>query len=90
MGIWFDVCWCYVAVWLWWCGIRMQAEAVLKPAYVQQLNVTYVCRSRKVQSDPDIAPMTACEEKSLLYNIWTNHHPRYKGKAVPLQVCTGP
>ena len=31
---WFDVCWCYVAVWLWWCGIRMQAEAlVLQPAY---------------------------------------------------------
>jgi len=31
--IWFDVCWCYVAVWLWWCGIRMQAEAlVLQPA----------------------------------------------------------
>jgi len=25
--IWFDVCWCYVAVWLGWCGIRMQAEA---------------------------------------------------------------
>jgi len=24
--IWFDVCWCYVAVWLGWCGIRMQAE----------------------------------------------------------------
>jgi len=24
----FDVCWCYVAVWLWWCGIRMQAEAL--------------------------------------------------------------
>ena len=19
--LWFDVCWCYVAVWLWWCGI---------------------------------------------------------------------
>ena len=30
--IWFDVCWCYVAMWLWWCGIRMQAEAVLQPA----------------------------------------------------------
>jgi len=28
--VWFDVCWCYVVVWLWWCGIRMQAEAVLK------------------------------------------------------------
>ena len=26
--IWFDVCWCYVVVWLWWCGIRMQAEAL--------------------------------------------------------------
>ena len=25
--IWFDVCWCYVVVWLWWCGIRMQASA---------------------------------------------------------------
>jgi len=21
--IWFDVCWSYVVVWLWWCGIRM-------------------------------------------------------------------
>jgi len=27
--IWFDVCWCYFVVWLWWCGIRMQAEARL-------------------------------------------------------------
>ena len=36
--IWFDVCWCYVAVWLWWCGIRMQAEAlVLQPAYGVEL-----------------------------------------------------
>ena len=32
--IWFDVCWCYVAVWLWWCGIRMQAETLVpQPAY---------------------------------------------------------
>ena len=23
--LWFDVCWCYVVVWLGWCGIRMQA-----------------------------------------------------------------
>ena len=29
---WYDVCWCYVVVWLGWCGIRMQAEAVLQPA----------------------------------------------------------
>jgi len=27
--IWFDVCWCYVVVWLWWCGICMQVEALL-------------------------------------------------------------
>ena len=26
--LWFDVCWCYVVVWLWWCGIRMQAAAL--------------------------------------------------------------
>ena len=31
--LWFDVCWCYVVVWLGWCGIRMQSEAVLQPAY---------------------------------------------------------
>jgi len=26
--LWFDACWCYVVVWLGWCGIRMQAEAL--------------------------------------------------------------
>ena len=32
--LWFDVCWCYVVVWLGWCGIRMQDEGlVLQPAY---------------------------------------------------------
>jgi len=32
--LWFDVCWSYVVVWLWWCGIRMQAEALVpQPAY---------------------------------------------------------
>jgi len=37
--LWFDVCWCYVVVWLGWCGIRMQAEALqcfsLQPAKVE-------------------------------------------------------
>jgi len=28
--LWFDVCWCYVVVWLGWCGIRMQAEACIR------------------------------------------------------------
>ena len=27
--IWFDVCWCYVVVWLGWCGIRMQASVCM-------------------------------------------------------------
>ena len=27
--LWYDVCWCYVVVWLGWCCIRMQAEAML-------------------------------------------------------------
>jgi len=27
--LWFDVCCCYVVVWLGWCGICMQAEAVV-------------------------------------------------------------
>ena len=32
--LWYDVCWCYVVVWLGWCGIQMQAEAlVLQSAY---------------------------------------------------------
>ena len=47
--IWFDVCWCYVAVWLWWCGIRMQAEAlVLQPAYGYHTKVLVFRRVRKV------------------------------------------
>jgi len=27
--IWLDVCWCYVVVWLGWCGIRMQVQALV-------------------------------------------------------------
>ena len=27
--LWYDVCWCYVVVWLGWCGIRMQALACI-------------------------------------------------------------
>ena len=47
--IWLDVCWCYVAVWLWWCGIRMQAEAlVLQPAYGYHTKVLVFRRVRKV------------------------------------------
>jgi len=42
--LWFDVCWCYVVVWLWWCGMRMQAEALVpQPAY------TNTHRTRSIQ-----------------------------------------
>jgi len=39
--LWFDVCWCYVVIWLWWCGIRMQAEACIRiPHHHSHHNVT--------------------------------------------------
>jgi len=39
---WFDVCWCYVVVWLGWCGIRMQAEACIRipPQHTSNQNNT--------------------------------------------------
>jgi len=36
---WFDSCWCYVVVWLGWCGIRMQGEAVLQISRKSQVPV---------------------------------------------------
>jgi len=33
--LWYDVCWCYVVFWLVWCGMRMQAEALLHPEHVE-------------------------------------------------------
>jgi len=39
--IWFDVCWCYLVVWLWWCGIRMQAEAFSFFAHALQFIIYY-------------------------------------------------
>jgi len=36
--LWFDVCWCYVAVWLWWCGIRMQSFSLHTS---NQINTTH-------------------------------------------------
>ena len=37
--LWFIVCWCYVVVWLWWCGIRMQASACIRLPH--QSNTTH-------------------------------------------------
>jgi len=37
---WFDVCWCYVVVWLGWCGIR--SALVLQPAYGYHTNPPHI------------------------------------------------
>jgi len=39
--LWFDLCWCYVVVWLWWCGIRMQAEAYIHPQELATYLLSY-------------------------------------------------
>ena len=44
---WFEVCWCYGVVWLGWCGIWMQAEAVLQPAKPHRNTNTH--RTRAIQ-----------------------------------------
>ena len=38
--LWYDVCWCYVVVWLGWCGIRMQAAALFYTTHekIQQIS----------------------------------------------------
>jgi len=41
--LWFGVCWCYVVVWLWWCGIRMPALACKPQRY------TNTQRTRAIQ-----------------------------------------
>jgi len=41
--LWFDVCWCYVVVWLGWCGIRVQAEALRRARRADTLS-TFMCR----------------------------------------------
>ena len=39
---WFDVCWCYVVVWLGWCGIRMLAEACIRIPHHHNVTPTHI------------------------------------------------
>jgi len=56
--IWFDVCWYYIVVWLWWCGIRMQAEAlVLQPAYAYHTTPAKPQRNTNTRRTRAIQPM---------------------------------
>ena len=56
--LWFDVCWCYVLVWLGWCGIRMQAEAlVLQSAYGYHTTTAKPQRNTNIHRTKAIQPM---------------------------------
>jgi len=63
--IWFDVCWSYVVVWLWWCGIRMQVEAlvVLQQPY-HNVTPTHIesdqCNPRNNSTHKSQAPEDGC------------------------------
>ena len=58
---WFDVCWCYVVVWLGWCGVRMQAEALLQPA----------CGYHTTPHQPN-HKVTSTHIEPEQYNTWNN------------------
>jgi len=56
--LWLDVCWCYVVVWLGWCGIRIQAEAlVLQPVYGYHTTTAIPQRNTNTHRTRAIQPM---------------------------------
>jgi len=53
-----DVCWCYVVVWLWWCCIRTQAEALApQPAYGYHTTTAKPQRNTNTHRTRAIQPM---------------------------------
>ena len=63
--LWYDVCWCYVVVWLGWCGIRMQAEAILKK--ILQL----YCRRFRLYSCEVLGSHRGGAEVLILLGCWS-------------------
>jgi len=58
LWFWFNVCWCYVVVWLWWCGIRMQTEALVpQPAYGYHTTPGKPQRNTNIHRTRAIQPM---------------------------------
>jgi len=56
--LWFDMCWCYVVVWLGWCGIRMQAEALVpQPTYGYHTTTAKPQRNTNTHRTRAIKPM---------------------------------
>jgi len=53
----FDVCWCYFVVWLWWCGIRMQTEAMPQPAYGYHTTTAKPQRNTNIHRTRAIQPV---------------------------------
>jgi len=56
--IWFDVCWSYVVVWLWWCGIRMQVEALHTSNQINVIHEKTQHISRKLLRMDAVTPVT--------------------------------
>jgi len=65
--LWFDVCWCYGVVWLGWCGVRMQAEAVLQP--VVWCGFSLHPDTTPPQPNHTVTPTHVVPEQ---YNPWNN------------------
>ena len=36
-----SMCLCYIVVWLWWCGIRMQAETISYSLFGEAFRITW-------------------------------------------------
>ena len=66
--LWYDACWCYVVVWLGWCGIWMQASAcVWIPHHVLILKpVTRHYQHEKTEKQKTYIGCT----KHMCVNIW--------------------
>jgi len=62
--IWFDVCWSYVVVWLWCCGIRMQVEAL--KCFSLHMD------TKPPQPNHNITPTHIESEQYNPWNTWTN------------------
>ena len=66
--LWFDVCWCYGVVRLGWCGILMQAEALLQTYHY---NGTLITEQNRGEQNPlfELAIETGLKSQ-LFHNKW--------------------
>ena len=67
--LWYDVCWCYVVVWLGWCGILMQPEAPLS-LHNNTTHVTTQQISRKLLRMDVLTPETCWALNNEIKSKW--------------------